>query len=585
MRCGAPLQAALARAQQRQAFAAAPAEGRYAPRLISSLFPRLPHSSERSFRAALALGVVIVAALAGLRLFGVALVTAALLMPLISLLYLYDVDVYEQSPGWPVLWTVGWGTAAGVAVGLLARSLAPSGPALVDRSSTAQLLTGGLLVPALGTLAMLAGPLVLLPYRRFNDALDGATFAGVSAAAFAAAQAIVVGAGTLAAGLRPAGAPLPWIERLLAMAVATPALAMGAVGFAGAALWLRFRAPVAARRALGPLGAPAVAVGLAVGLVVAGALTETLLPAGLWLLACAALAAGALVLLRQGLHVGLLQESGERPLGPEIRCANCGHETVTHTFCGHCGIALAALPHAGGLSPETGGERAPDRGASSGRLESPRGAGRARILAGSALILVAAAAGVTVSAVAAAPQRVARCRPGVPCAGPLSGHALLTAPFGGYSAWRSADGSIGLRYVSAQWRVASQAGGVLRLQGPPGPSALIVSGGPDPGTSAQALIGRAVSALQGQLLGMSADTAPADEILGAAVGTVPGAAAVYRATIATPQGPGDPVTVDLLAARSGGRAVTVTVIVPASDARTASDVVRRADDIVNAVGF
>ena len=208
-----------------------------------------------------------------------------------------------------------------------------------------------------------------------------------------------------------------------------------------------------------------------------------------------------------------------------------------------------------------------------------------RVLAGSALILAAAAAGLTAGALAAVPARSPRCRPGVPCAGPLGGHALFAAPFGGYVGWRSADGSFALRYVAAQWRIASQGTGVLRLQGPPGPSALIVSGGPDPGTSTAGLLAHAASSLQGQLLGMSADTARADAILGAGAGTAPGAAAVYRATIATPQGPGDPVTVDLLAARSAGRAVTVTVIVPASDAQTASDVIRRADDVINSIGF
>ena len=232
VRCGAPLSAALGHARERTRFAAAPAQGRLSPRLISTLFPRLPHSSERHFRLALGLGVTLVVALAAASLFGIALVTAALLMALITVLYLYDVDVYEESPAWPILWTIGAGTAAGVGVGLLAAALAPSGPALVDRSSSAQVLTGGLVIPMIGVAAMLAGPLVLLPYRRFNDALDGATFAAASAAAFAAAQAIVVGAGTLAGGVRPAGAPLPWVERMLAMAVATPVLAMGAVGFA-----------------------------------------------------------------------------------------------------------------------------------------------------------------------------------------------------------------------------------------------------------------------------------------------------------------------------------------------------------------
>ena len=66
------------------------------------------------------------------------------------------------------------------------------------------MLVGGLLIPALGVAVMLAGPLVLLPYRRFNDTLDGATFGSASAATFAAAEVIVVGAGVLSGGLRPA---------------------------------------------------------------------------------------------------------------------------------------------------------------------------------------------------------------------------------------------------------------------------------------------------------------------------------------------------------------------------------------------
>jgi len=27
-----------------------------------------------------------------------------------------------------------------------------------------------------------------------------------------------------------------------------------------------------------------------------------------------------------------------------LRCPNCGQETPHHTFCGNCGISLAALP-------------------------------------------------------------------------------------------------------------------------------------------------------------------------------------------------------------------------------------------------
>ena len=48
---------------------------------------------------------------------------------------------------------------------------------------------------------MIAGPLILLRDRRFNDVLDGATFGVASAAAFVAAQILVGSASLFAGGL------------------------------------------------------------------------------------------------------------------------------------------------------------------------------------------------------------------------------------------------------------------------------------------------------------------------------------------------------------------------------------------------
>ena len=53
-----------------------------------------------------------------------------------------------------------------------------------------------------------------------------------------------------------------------------------------------------------------------------------------------------IVLLRRAIHVGLLEESLEVPIGPELTCPNCGELTARHTFCGQCGISLQALPKA-----------------------------------------------------------------------------------------------------------------------------------------------------------------------------------------------------------------------------------------------
>ncbi len=115
VRCGVPLHdpAAPSSARARSQFAAAPAEREYVPWLVSTLFPQLPRHSDRHFRLALLGGAVLVVALAAFRLFPVAVIVAALLMPLLVVLYFYDVDIYEQSPTWAIGWTLGWGAAAG----------------------------------------------------------------------------------------------------------------------------------------------------------------------------------------------------------------------------------------------------------------------------------------------------------------------------------------------------------------------------------------------------------------------------------------------------------------------------------------
>jgi RsiW-degrading membrane proteinase PrsW (M82 family) len=327
---------------------------------VSTLFPQLPRADMWAFRVALAGGAAVVVVLAAFRLLPIALLAAALLVPLLTLLYLRDVDLYEDDPVWAVASTLVWGAVTGVGVGLLARSLAPTGSALLDKGSTAHVVTGGVLLPLLGVVLMLAGPLAMLPYRRFNDVLDGATFGAVSAAAFAGAEAVVYGVDVLGGGLRPVGEALPWIWRLLAISVALPVVAMAAVGFAAGALWLRYRAPVKDRGALGPLGSPVVAVALA-GLLVAGAsVGETFLDGGAWLAWIAAFDVVALLLLRRAIHVGLLEEAAEKPIGPPIACANCGASTPSHSFCSNCGISLAALPKPrGAAAPGTGPAPAP----------------------------------------------------------------------------------------------------------------------------------------------------------------------------------------------------------------------------------
>jgi len=284
-------------------------------RLISSLFPRLPRDSHVSYQLALGLGTAAVVVLAALRLFPVALIAAALLLPLLVALYLVDVNAYEDEPVWALSLTMGWGAIAGVGFGLLALAVEPSPASVIVSGTSHYLVVQGLVLPFCGFFVLLGGPLVLLRYQRFNAVLDGVTFGASTAAAFSGAQAIIYSAHLIGAGLRPGGAVLPWIWRLLSFGLGMPIVTMGAAAAACAALWLRYRAPVRDAQALGTLGHPAVALPLG-GLLVAGAAVgETFLSPGGWLIWLVAFDVVAISLLERTIHVGLLEESAAADAG------------------------------------------------------------------------------------------------------------------------------------------------------------------------------------------------------------------------------------------------------------------------------
>jgi hypothetical protein len=357
VRCGAPLAEEFeGRSSGRSHFAAAPHEHVALPMLVSSLFPALPRSSHLIFRLALLLGTVVVVILALAGLYPVALIASAMLLPLLVVLYLVEINIYEDEPVWAMSLTIGWGAVAGVGFGLLALAVAPTSSAVIVNGSSQYLVWQGLVLPFLGFWVLLVGPLLLLRYRRFNSVLDGVTFGACAAAAFGGAQAITYGFHVLGAGLRPGGADVSWIWRLLSLGIAMPVLMMGAAAAACAALWLRHRAPARDAEALGPIGHPAVALPVAALLVMGGAVGEVFLPAGGWLAWLIAFDLVVIVLVRRAIHVGLLEEALEIPIGPEFTCPNCGQQTARHTFCSNCGVSLQALPksRAGHSAPQPG---------------------------------------------------------------------------------------------------------------------------------------------------------------------------------------------------------------------------------------
>jgi RsiW-degrading membrane proteinase PrsW (M82 family) len=328
----------------RHAFAAAPNESVLRPSIVSTIFPQLPRSSMAAFRTCLGLGVATVASLGLAKLYPVALIVGAVLLPLLAVLYFYDVNIFEQQPLTVVGGTLAWGAATGVVTALVAKRLSPSGTQVFIESTGHAVLTRGVAIPLLSAFLIILGPLYLLRFPRFGTVLDGALFGAASAVSFGGAEVIVQGLSVLQDGLRPVGAVLPWLIKLGTIAVALPVTTMAVMGAASGAVWLRYRAPRHDRRALGRLGDPRFAIPPAVGILILASIIQIVLPIGAALLVVAALAVVALLWLRLVIHVGLLEAALDIAGGPVVVCANCHHRTRLGRFCENCGISLAALP-------------------------------------------------------------------------------------------------------------------------------------------------------------------------------------------------------------------------------------------------
>jgi ribosomal protein L32 len=328
----------------RRAFAAAPNESVLRPTIVSTIFPKLPRPSMAVFRSCLALGLATVLVLGLAKLYPVALIAGAVLLPLLVVFYMLDVNVFEEQPLSVISATLAWGLATGVLAAVVAKAISPSGSDVFVSGNSALIPARGVLIPLMSVVLILLGPLSMLRYPRYSTVLDGATFAAASASAFVGAEVIVQATSVLGHGLRPPGSVGPWLVQLGIIAIALPLVTMAAMGAVAGAVWLKLRAPIRDRRALGRLGSPYLAAPLGVAMLMLAAIVQMTVASGLALAIIALLALLALLWLRQVIHVGLLEEALLIEDAPIITCANCGERTRRGSFCESCGIALAALP-------------------------------------------------------------------------------------------------------------------------------------------------------------------------------------------------------------------------------------------------
>jgi hypothetical protein len=285
--------------------------------------------------------------LAALHLFAPATAAAVFVIPLLYLIYLYEVEVYESEP-WLV---IGATMVAGAILGYAFTAVV--GDALVRSNLTADRDTAfvltGLTVPVVGQALMLAGPIFLYLFRpRFREPLDGLTFGAASALGFTLATSLTAFWPLIDGPLVASGSPLDWAVRLTRAGLLVSLVNASTTALVAAAIWLhrydRRRANREWQSSI--LAAMLVAFGMQISLgAIAFAVQDLVI--GFVILGLAAVA--LLLYVRLVIHQALLVEGAAHEIGPDAPCPECHRVVPSMAFCPACGAARAAASKKGRL--------------------------------------------------------------------------------------------------------------------------------------------------------------------------------------------------------------------------------------------
>ena len=209
--------------------------------LVSTIMPHASGKAPQTYRLALvvALAFPIIAGVLGALPF--ALITAALVVPVVYTVYLYDVNLWEDNPVAVVVGALGASALLSLLFTLLWREVlfADSFDVQLNRLSgtvdLGQLLVLCVLVPIAAVVLSLVGPVLLASRPRFDDLMDGLTFGIVAGVGWAAVETLVLNKDLLTG---PAVTDdvngSVWLSLLIVAALVKPIVYGCAVGIAAA---------------------------------------------------------------------------------------------------------------------------------------------------------------------------------------------------------------------------------------------------------------------------------------------------------------------------------------------------------------
>ncbi|WP_375423085.1 PrsW family glutamic-type intramembrane protease [uncultured Friedmanniella sp.] len=358
--CGQDLRAG--DAGRRKSFAVQPDEPVASFALISSIMPRGAGQRPQTYRAALTIALVVALVAAIFGAMPIAVLVAAFAIPVVYIVYLYDVNLWEDEPV-PVT------ALAFLLTGVLAllftalwtflRGPIPFAPAGLDGTISAAPRLGtfllvAVLVPVVGEAIRQVGPVMLARRPRFDDLMDGLTFGVVSGVAYSCFDTLVRHWDLLTGGLQNPDAGL-WASLIFLEGFVKPLIMGTATGIACAEFSGLGRGydGFTPRYFRGIAEAVLANVAYQAGTYLfsfVGNPTLAVVLSALWGLVIL----GVLILrVRNVLHVGLMEAALERSAreqgigedGDLQFCARCEMPLQDHAaFCTACGTAVRVQP-------------------------------------------------------------------------------------------------------------------------------------------------------------------------------------------------------------------------------------------------
>ncbi len=230
---------------RRNAYAVQSSENVTQFAVISTIMPHTNRDSADGYRWALLIAGVLVLVFTLIGWIPVAITAAAVAIPVTYLIYIYDVNLWEDQPVPVILGLFVFTAALSAIVSLIffrwvfgdqfSTLLSSAG----ERGSIAGLSFGPLLLfavllPIIAEVVKNIGPVTLASRPQFDDMIDGLTFGVAAGTAYAAAESIVAFLPVFSGGLRVTQGVANWIPVVLNIMIVKTLIYGTATGIAAA---------------------------------------------------------------------------------------------------------------------------------------------------------------------------------------------------------------------------------------------------------------------------------------------------------------------------------------------------------------